>query len=127
MLPLQSCNSLERKITAQVFERENGESVLVHLTCRKSEYCRGYKSLDRGTNKRKSVKFSPAVKVMEYGSVEYAPPPNLMDILVDGGVQALHKHTELPFTFEHVPVSSIDCKDVTRTGCRLHEREWVEY
>ena len=31
-------------------------------------------------------------------------PPNLLDILTDGGIEALHKLTGLPFIYEHFPV-----------------------
>ena len=40
--------------------------------------------------------------------------PNLVDVFNDGDIEALHKHTGLPFTYKHVLLMSIDSTEVGR-------------
>jgi hypothetical protein len=101
------CTSrLSERSPVHLFVVENGESVLVHSSCHKAEKLKISRSV--ALKKRTAVQFSPTVKVIESSQQNYAPPPNLVDFWEDGGIDALHKHTGLPFTYEHFPVSSID-------------------
>lgn len=104
------CNHMSRlKERSPIYLKttESGEKIYVHSSCQKVTYTRESRRTNLNSRCLKSLRFCSDVMVFNYPTEEEAPP-NLSSVLEGGGIEALHKHTGLPFSYQRKPIFTFD-------------------